>query len=98
MLQHHRFVSEAHESEPDVLWVGDSLIQHLGNTDIWEKSFAPLHSLNFGIGGDRTEHLLWRLQNGELSGLAPKVRKRKTLLCCFDLCHVKQQNQVDFTY
>ena len=36
--------------------------------------FVPLHCLNFGIGGDRTEHVLWRLQNGELENLTPKVR------------------------
>lgn len=32
-----------------------------------------MHSLNFGIAGNRTEHVLWRLQNGELEVLAPKV-------------------------
>ena len=36
-------------------------------------SFCQMHSCNFGIAGDRTETLLWRLQEGELDGLAPKV-------------------------
>ena len=47
--------------------------QNLVNTNIWERSFCQMHSLNFGIGGDRTEHVLWRLQNGELEQVAPKV-------------------------
>ena len=72
-FQHQRFCSDAREQEPDVLWVGDSIIQNLVNSGIWERIFCQMHSLNFGIGGDRTEHLLWRLQNGELEGLAPKV-------------------------
>ena len=61
--------------EPDVLWVGDSLVQNLVNSSIWARSFCQMHSLNFGVGGDRTENVLWRLQNGELEGLAPKVSK-----------------------
>jgi len=70
---HQRFCAEAREAEPDVLWIGDSLIQNLVNSEIWERHFCQMHSLNFGIGGNRTEHVLWRLQNGELEVLAPKV-------------------------
>lgn len=40
---------------------------------MWEKMFVPMHCLNFGIGGDQTQNVLWRLQNGELENLAPKV-------------------------
>ena len=43
---------------------------------IWEKMFEPLHCQNFGIGGDQTQHVLWRLQNGELENHAPKVSLR----------------------
>ena len=38
-----------------------------------------MHSLNFGISGDRTENVLWRLQNGELENLSPKVN----LIFCY---------------
>jgi len=73
MSMHNRFVCETKEKEPDVLFIGDSVVQHLGQTEIWEKSFAPMHSLNFGIGGDATQNVLWRLQNGELEHIKPKV-------------------------
>ncbi len=67
-------MTEAGEREPDILWVGDDVVQQLANTQIWERIFCQMHSLNFGVSKDRTENLLWRLQNGELEGLAPKVQ------------------------
>jgi len=73
MAMHQRFLSETRDAEPEILWVGDSLIQNLFNSRIWETSFCLMHCLNFGISGDRTENVLWRLQNGELDNLSPKV-------------------------
>ena len=40
---------------------------------IWDKMFVPLHCLNFGIGSDQTQHVLWRVQNGELDNFSPKA-------------------------
>jgi len=73
MCMHRRFLQEARDMEPEILWIGDSLIQNLTQSKIWETNFCAMHSLNFGIGGDRTEHVLWRLENGELDNLSPKV-------------------------
>lgn len=42
---------------------------------IWRELFSPLHALNFGIAGDTTCNVLWRLQNGELENIRPKVSK-----------------------
>ncbi|XP_067874812.1 platelet-activating factor acetylhydrolase IB subunit alpha1-like [Heterodontus francisci] len=70
---HNRFVADTKDKEPDVLFVGDSLVQLLHQFEIWRQLFSPLHALNFGIGGDATQHVLWRLQNGELENIRPKV-------------------------
>ncbi|XP_040357460.2 platelet-activating factor acetylhydrolase IB subunit beta homolog isoform X1 [Ixodes scapularis] len=40
---------------------------------VWEKLFAPLHCLNFGIPEDRTQNALWRIENGELDNVGSKV-------------------------
>ena len=74
LFQHQRFLSEARDGEPEVIWIGDSLIQNLFNSRIWDQSFCLMHSVNFGISGDRTENVLWRLENGELEEVAPKVK------------------------
>ena len=42
MSMHHRFVSEAREGEPDVLWIGDSIVQQLANSHIWENIFSQV--------------------------------------------------------
>lgn len=73
MTIHQRFVEETKEREPEVLFVGDSLIAHLIYTEVWKTLFAPLHPLNFGISGDQTQNVLWRLSNGELDNIKPKV-------------------------
>ncbi|CAN9501705.1 unnamed protein product [Ophioblennius macclurei] len=73
MSQHIRFVQECKDAEPDVLFVGDSMVQLMQQYEIWREFFSPLHALNFGIGGDTTSNVLWRLQNGELENIRPKV-------------------------
>ncbi|XP_060708722.1 platelet-activating factor acetylhydrolase IB subunit gamma isoform X1 [Hemiscyllium ocellatum] len=73
MSQHNRFVADTKDKEPDVLFVGDSLVQLLHQFEIWRQLFSPLHALNFGIGGDATQNVLWRIQHGELENIKPKV-------------------------
>ncbi|XP_028322377.1 platelet-activating factor acetylhydrolase IB subunit alpha2 [Gouania willdenowi] len=73
MSQHIRFVQECKDAEPDVLFVGDSMVQLMRQYEIWTEFFSPLHALNFGIAGDTTCNVLWRLQNGELDNIRPKV-------------------------
>ncbi|MGH0141312.1 UNVERIFIED_CONTAM: hypothetical protein FKN15_073722 [Acipenser sinensis] len=49
------------------------MVQLLHQYEVWQELFSPLHALSFGIGGDTTSHVLWRLQNGELENITPKV-------------------------
>ena len=47
--------------------VGDSLVNGLARYHrVWSKYFEPLRALNFGVGGDRTQHVLWRIENSEI--------------------------------
>ena len=73
--RHEGFVAIAKKGDVDLLFLGDSITDGWrgGGKAIWEKNYAPLKAANFGIGGDRTEHVLWRLQNGELDGIKPKL-------------------------
>uniref|UniRef100_A0A4W5JUB7 Platelet-activating factor acetylhydrolase IB subunit alpha2 n=1 Tax=Hucho hucho TaxID=62062 RepID=A0A4W5JUB7_9TELE len=61
------------DAEPEVLFIGDSMVQLMQQYEIWRELFSPLHALNFGIGGDTTCNVLWRMQNGELDNIRPKV-------------------------
>ncbi len=61
--------------EVDLLFLGDSITQGWegAGKDAWERHFGTLRPMNAGIGGDRTQHVLWRLENGNVKGITPKV-------------------------
>ena len=73
--RHDEFLKVAKAGGIDLLFLGDSITDgwRSAGQAIWNKTFAPLKAANFGISGDRTEHVLWRLRNGELEGFQPKV-------------------------
>ena len=85
MPTHEQFVAIAKKGDIDLLFLGDSITDnwragpprnptdtnHSGRA-VWSKYFAPLKAANFGIGADRTQNVLWRLQNGELDGFHAK--------------------------
>ncbi len=74
IASHERFVQIAQEGKAQLVFLGDSITAGWGGKkDIWEKAFGKYQPANFGIGGDRTQHVLWRIQNGELDGIKPKA-------------------------
>ena len=70
---HEAFLKRAKQGKVDLLFLGDSITQGWGNNAVWQKHYGELNSANFGIGGDTTENVLWRIQNGEIEGVSPKV-------------------------
>ena len=76
MARHEGFVKQAKADNIDLLFMGDSITDNWRTSRgkaIWEKYYGQRHAANFGIGGDRTQHVLWRIENGELDGIDPKV-------------------------
>ena len=73
MKLHESFLERAKEGNIDLLFLGDSITQGWANNDVWKRFYAPRNAANFGIGGDRTQHVLWRLEHGEVDGIHPKV-------------------------
>ncbi len=71
--RHQQFMNIARKGNVDVLFLGDSITDGWRGQKLFKERFEPLKTANFGIGGDRTQHVLWRLQNGELDKIKPKV-------------------------
>jgi lysophospholipase L1-like esterase len=75
--RHTRFLDDIKAMNGDIslVFVGDSITDGWRGKgkEVWQKEYAPLKALNLGIGGDRTQHVLWRMQNGELDGYKAKL-------------------------
>lgn len=75
MKRHESFNEISKKGEAKLVFLGDSITQGWSGSgkDVWAQKWEPYNAANFGIGGDRTEHVLWRLQNGNFDGLKPKL-------------------------
>lgn len=80
-LAHQQLLEKARQGGIDIYFAGDSITRRWGTSDAqyadflanWKQNFFGWNAANSGWGGDRTENILWRLQNGELDGVHPKV-------------------------
>ncbi len=80
-LAHRQLAVKAKLGRIDLYFVGDSIIRRWGCSDPqyaellanWKANFFGWNAGNFGWGGDTTQNILWRLENGELDGVNPKV-------------------------
>lgn len=75
MKRHESFNEISKKGEAQLVFLGDSITQGWSGAgkEVWAKKWEPYKAANFGIGGDRTEHVIWRLQNGNFDGLKPKL-------------------------
>jgi lysophospholipase L1-like esterase len=78
-LAHQQLLAKAKQGGIDLYFLGDSITRRWGATDYpqflanWKQNFHGWNAGNFGWGADGTQHILWRLENGELDGVNPKV-------------------------
>lgn len=75
MERHESFNKLAKRGDIDLVFLGDSITQGWegAGKDAWQAHYANRKAANFGISGDQTQHVLWRLQNGNLEGIKPKL-------------------------
>ncbi len=72
--RHKAILERATKGEIDLCFIGDSITEFWNDNDIWQMYYGHLKAANFGVGGDRTGNVLWRLQNGDLDErVQPKV-------------------------
>jgi cephalosporin-C deacetylase-like acetyl esterase/lysophospholipase L1-like esterase len=79
MAAHQQLLDKRTKGKIDVYFEGDSITRRWGATDYpdylanWNQNFHGWNAADFGWGADRLENILWRLDNGELDGVSPKV-------------------------
>lgn len=73
--RHEQKVKLAKQGGHDLVFIGDSITQRWegDGKPVWDNYYAHRNALNLGFSGDHTEHVLWRLMNGELENVDPKL-------------------------
>jgi lysophospholipase L1-like esterase len=78
-IAHTQLLEKAKQGRIDAYFLGDSIVRRWGALDYpdllanWKENFHGWNAANFGWGADRVQNVLWRIENGELDGVDPKV-------------------------
>jgi lysophospholipase L1-like esterase len=81
MIAHEQLLAKRTQGKIDIFFMGDSITRRWGTSEEqykdllanWNANFKGWNAADFGWGADKTQHMLWRLQNGELDGVNPKI-------------------------
>jgi beta-glucosidase len=76
MKRHQSMNERVAKGNVDLIFIGDSITQGWeggGAKKVWEEYYGKRNAVNLGISGDRTQHVLWRLENGNIKGISPKL-------------------------
>lgn len=74
--RHEAKLAELRRGPVELVWLGDSITENWEKPEFrpaWERLYGRRHAVNLGFKGDATSHLLWRMMNGELAGIAPRA-------------------------
>lgn len=73
--RHALINARVREVSPEILFIGDSITQGWEDSgkEVWKQYYGARKAANLGIGGDRTQHVLWRLNNGNIDGISPRL-------------------------
>jgi lysophospholipase L1-like esterase len=75
-LQRHEAINaRVKQGNVDLIFIGDSITEGWEDAgrETWDKFYGPRNAVNLGISGDRTQHVLWRLDHGNIDGISPKL-------------------------
>ena len=75
MKRHEAMNARVKQGNVDLVFIGDSITQGWEGRGkgVWKKFYGERNAVNLGIGGDRTQHVIWRLDHGNLAGISPKL-------------------------
>jgi len=75
MKRHESFNARVAKGNVDLVFIGDSITQGWEGSGkgVWAKFYGKRNAVNLGIGGDRTQHVIWRLDNDNVTDISPKA-------------------------
>jgi beta-glucosidase len=74
MPRHNAVNARVAQGNVDLLMIGDSITYNWeSQKDLWAKHYAPRNAVKLDFPGDRTQHVLWRLENGNIDTIDPKL-------------------------